>query len=371
MKKRILIFGIVCITLLNCMGCESKKKSEVDVGNEKLASSVKESGTCNVSIEPKIELLAAMQYIAEDPTILKKDISEENLKYSDEISKYFSKYKNEQVVTLYKEMMKSGFNYSTPPEAMLYVDDNLKLINKLTLPEDVISSAGGKEKLLKFYNLLADFRKKSKFDDFYIKHIDFYKKLVSNVKTRVDESQCIQTLENYYGYKQNSYNFIIEPLSIGGYAARTPSNNGKCDLYDFMVVPNNYVNFFQLVIHEFGHSYVNPLTEQNINEINKYNDLFTPIKEAMAKQQYSSWKFCVNEHIVRAVAYRALYKTYGIEASEKYIDMDTKCEFIYLKAITEKLKEYEDNRDKYPTFNDFYPKLLQLFKELSNKKLIK
>ena len=41
--------------------------------------------------------------------------------------------------------------------------------------------------------------------------------------------------------------------------------------------------------------------------------------------------------------------------------------FIYIEEISEKLKEYESNRDKYPTFNDFYPRLLDGFKDLSNK----
>ncbi|WP_206870715.1 DUF4932 domain-containing protein [Clostridium zeae] len=41
--------------------------------------------------------------------------------------------------------------------------------------------------------------------------------------------------------------------------------------------------------------------------------------------------------------------------------------FIYINAITEKLKEYENNREKYPTFDDFHPKLIELFKELSEK----
>lgn len=367
MKKKFLCFAILSIMVLNCVGCESNKKSKEAVTHETIAYAVKQSGTCNVSIEPKIELLAVVQYIADDPTILRKNLSEDDQKYSDDISKYFSKYKDEPVVSLYKEMMKNGFSYSTPPETMLYVDNNLKLLNNLTLPQIAITSSGGKETLLKFFDLLADFRKKTKFDEFYISHTNFYNNIVSNVKNRIDKIGCIEALINYYGYKQNSYNFIIEPLSIGGYAARVPSKDGKFDLYDFMVIPEDDKEFFQLVIHEFGHSYVNPLTEQNINEVNKYKNLFTDIKEDMSKQQYGSWDYCVNEHIIRAVAYRALYSSYGANVSQDYINRDTANKFIYIEEISEKLKEYESNRDKYPTFNDFYPRLLDGFKDLSNK----
>ncbi|WP_211142734.1 DUF4932 domain-containing protein [Clostridium aciditolerans] len=366
-KKKIVVLGIVCMMLLNCIGCKNSNSTKTIEVSEKIANSVKKSGTCNVSIEPKIELLGVVQYLADDPVILKKDLYVDTQKYSDDISKYFSKYKDEEVIILYKEMMKTGFTYDAAPNSMLYVDDNLKLLDNISLHESIITKAGGKEKLLKFFKLLADFRKNSKFDEFYISHNEFYNECVLDVKNRIDKSGIIDKIQNYYGYKQNSYNFIIQPLSIGGYGVRIPTKDGKYDLYDFMVVPSDDAEFFQMVVHEFGHSYVNPLTEKNIDEINKYSNLFSPIKDTMAKQAYGSWEYCVNEHIVRSISYRVLRNTYGTEKSEEYITMDTGRKFIYINAISEKLKEYENNREKYPTFNDFYPELVQLFKELSIK----
>lgn len=366
-KKKIVVLGIVCMMILNCIGCENSNNTKTIEVSEKISNSVKKSGTCNVSVEPKIELLGVVQYLADARVILKKNLYVDTQKYSDDISEYFLKYKNEEVISLYKEMMETGFIYDIAPNAMLYVDDNLKLLDNISLSERIITSAGGKKKLLKFFKLLADFRKKSKFDDFYISHNEFYNKCVSDVKNRIDKSDVIDKTQNYYGYKQNSYNFIIQPLSIGGYATRMPAKDGKFDLYDFMCVPSDDVEFFQMVVHEFGHSYVNPLTEKNIDEINKYSNLFSPIKVEMNNQAYGSWDFCVNEHIVRSISYRVLWGTFGAERSEEYISRDTLNKFIYINAISEKLKEYENNRDKYPKFNDFYPELLKLFNELSAK----
>ncbi|WP_160688973.1 DUF4932 domain-containing protein [Clostridium sp. C2-6-12] len=367
MREKIVVLGIVCMMLLNCIGCASSNNTKTIEVNEKIANTVKESGICNVSVEPKIELLGVVQYLADAPVILKKNLHVDNQKYSDDISNYFSKYKNEEVINLCKEMMETGFTYDTAPNAMLYVDDNLKLLEDISLPETIITNAGGKEKLLKFFDLLSDFRKKSKFDDFYISHDEFYKKCVSDVKNRIDKLGLIEKIQNYYGYKQNSYNFIIQPLSIGGYGIKMPAKDGKFDLYDFMVVPNDDAEFFQMVVHEFGHSYINPLTEKNIDEINKYSNLFLPIKDDMSKQAYTDWNCCVNEHIVRAISYSVLRNTFGLEKSEEYIARDTGMKFIYISAISEKLKEYENNRDKYPSFNEFYPELIKLFKELSIK----
>lgn len=376
MKKTLLCFLLLISIALNCIGCGSDKKSSQPVANEVSMQAVKESGLCNVSIEPNVELLGVVQYLADDPNIIKsfKDNDSKHfneIKYSNDISKYFSKYKNEPVVDFYKQMNSKGFSYDIPPSLMLYVDGNLKLLNNITLPDRIIQNSGGKEDIVKFLNLLADFRKKSKFDEFYNDHTGYYKAIVSITKSEVDKIGCIDKIKKYYGYDQNSYNIIIQTLSIGGYGVWVSKEDEKEDAYDFMVVPDDCEEFAQLLTHEFSHSYINPLTKQNINEVNKYSNLYEPIKESMSKQAYSYWEECVNEHIVRAVTYRIIYDLYGADASNIYIDEDTSKNFIYLKALSERLEEYEKNRDKYPNFKDFYPRLIDVFKELSDKQPVK
>ena len=369
MKKSIVSFVLLIMIGLNCVGCESNKKSNQGVTDENVVQAIKQNGVCNVSIDPKVELLGVVQYIADDPNIIKN--YSDNYKYSDDISKFFSKYKDEPIVSLYKKMRNEGFSYDCPPNVMLYVDNNLKLLDNITLPDDIIARSGGKETLVKFLDLLADFRKKSKFDEFYNNHTDYYNSIVSSVKNKVDKIGCIEKLIKYYGYEQNSFNIIIQPLSSGGYGIRVDAKDGKFDVYDFMVVPNDDETFAELLIHEFGHSYVNPLTEENINEVNNYSNLFTPIKENMSKQAYPYWDYCVNEHVVRSVTYRIIYDLYGADASQKFINQDTAKDFIYIKSLSKRLEEYENNRDKYITFKDFYPRLLDDLKELSDKESAK
>ena len=43
--------------------------------------------------------------------------------------------------------------------------------------------------------------------------------------------------------------------------------------------------------------------------------------------------------------------------------------FAYVEALTERLKEYEQNRDRYPTFHDFAPRLIAVFDELVARNL--
>lgn len=43
--------------------------------------------------------------------------------------------------------------------------------------------------------------------------------------------------------------------------------------------------------------------------------------------------------------------------------------FFYIEALCESLKKYESNRDKYLSFENYYPELIKVFKDLSEQDL--
>ena len=66
----------------------------------------------------------------------------------------------------------------------------------------------------------------------------------------------------------------------------------------FMIIGSFLV---AVIIHEFGHSFVNPVVDSIPPvDISKTERLFEPIKSAMEKQGYNTWKTCLYEHFVRA-----------------------------------------------------------------------
>jgi hypothetical protein len=89
----------------------------------------------------------------------------------------------------------------------------------------------------------------------------------------------------------------------------------------------------------------------------------------MKKQAYGDWQTCVNEHIVRAVTTRLAYREIGREAGEQALQSEKRKGFFYVEALCRRLEQYENQRAKYHTFVDFYPELINVFKELSEKEL--
>ena len=54
----------------------------------------------------------------------------------------------------------------------------------------------------------------------------------------------------------------------------------------------------ELSIHEFGHSFVNPITDTLPQQlITGTEHLFDSLKEKMSLQGYNAWKVCLYEHV--------------------------------------------------------------------------
>jgi hypothetical protein len=322
------------------------------------------SQKCKISVSPKLEALGVVQYLADDPVILKKNYDESNTRYAADIEEYFSSYKEEPVVRLYKKMRDDGFKFGRIPELTLRMDSAFNLKEDVPDFDDYLRTIGGdKTTLTVFLYLLSDFCFKTNFNLFFDNHREYYKNIISFTKNKVDKLGFIEKLISYYGYEQNSYNIVLYPLSVGGFATRLKAENNRLDVYDFMCLPEKDIKFSSLLIHEFGHSYTNPLTyDKYANELAKYENLYQPIENKVKRQYYPNWTECVSEHIVRAVTNRILLEMFGNDVSEDDMNYQLKCGFIYLIPLCQSLKEYEKRRDKYPKFDDYYPELIKVFR---------
>jgi 3'-phosphoadenosine 5'-phosphosulfate sulfotransferase len=89
------------------------------------------------------------------------------------------------------------------------------------------------------------------------------------------------------------------------------------------------------------------------------------MKERMARSGYPHWDICVDEHVVRAINIRLNAMGISEAEAQRLLESDLRAGFTYVTHLTERLKEYEDNRDAYPTLGHFFPRIVELFAEMS------
>lgn len=335
----------------------------------------KKANGLNVMVDPRIELISALESSGEYDKQLHL-LTTNDFTYKADMNKYFSKYSKHEAAITFDDMSKSGFAYDAPLEMVLHLSNPPSLQRKQNF-SNRLKSVAAEVKLNEFTDKLYDFGADTRFYKFYNSHKDFYQAVVDKNAEALKAIDYVKLLEQYYGTKYNSYNVILSPINMGYYGASVQNADGNSDLYctigDFSI--ENDTPVFRdnksagvNISFIFSSFFTRPLVEQNREEIYKYSDLFIPIYENM-KQSYSSWDSCAGEHILLAAVARINYQMGGKEDYDRTIRLAKENSFFYTEALAEKLQEYEQNRDKYKTFESFFPELLKVFKELNEKDL--
>ncbi|MDD4051342.1 MAG: DUF4932 domain-containing protein [candidate division Zixibacteria bacterium] len=332
-----------------------------------------------IEVDPRIELLAALEAVSDYDGRFGL-ITRIDFPYRKEVIDHFQPFADHPVVHLFDSLSAIGFAFDAPVEAMLYFTSPPEL-KPIGWPNDLLlMRAGGREALDRFMVLLRDFARETDFETFYKNHGAVYDSMVARVRTTISSEEYIKDLEEYFGARQHSYHIILAPLfHSGGFGVRSARPDGGLDIF-FVGGPmgsesglpyfGGREDFWYLTMHEFGHSFVNPVTARYRDTIEHYIGLYEPIKEQMTRQAYGTWESCVDEHIDRAVTARLLFRRGGPEAHDRSLADDRNNGFIYVDLLAAKLEEYESRRDRYKTFADFYPELLTVFNGLMQSDIV-
>ncbi|MFO7574755.1 MAG: DUF4932 domain-containing protein [Bacteroidales bacterium] len=328
-----------------------------------------------MKVDPRHELISIVHYISEFEvkgwqlkTVLDFD-------YARRAEAWFSPYKDHPAVKSFEELSRKGFTLSAPMTVMLYLSEPPDLLITYTIPQPMLNRAGGEEAFSVFISLLGDFAKETNFAEFRSENSDFYKSIINQYTEKLGGHDYVSNLEQYMGYKQHSYNVILNPL-LGPFniGAGILHADGLSDIYNIAgpktieegkPVFGTEHGIRNLIWHEFAHSYTNPLAEKYRTEMEESSSLFEPIKDYMARSGYPNWINCVDEHIVRAINIRLCAREISDDEAQRLFELDKKAGFVFVEQIAELLKEYEENRNLYPDINHFYPRIIAMFNELS------
>ena len=329
---------------------------------------VRSVGSLHISIDPRMELLTTVQLLSNASWINK------NNSYSQEVINHFKSFSSEEVVaqTDYLEQNYS-FGGDAPPEFMLYLSQVPELEQQMDFLERLLERGGGVENLEQYRKAIKHFAEVSNFEDFWNNKIPLYNKILDLTVAEMSGIDLVKILEDYYNETQESYNIILSPSFSGGYGPKIPSKNGKYDIYACLTtwyekygIPYMAMEDLQnYVWHEWGHSFVNHLTNKYLDKVNASSKLLEPIAKKQAGQAYPYWYQSVNEHIIRAIHVRLLELHSDSQKAKTMLDNELGLRFIYIEPLIEKLKDFEKQRDENGiTFSEFYPKLINLFDSL-------
>lgn len=320
-------------------------------------------GKLNISIDPRMELLATVQLLSNYPIV------DRSLPYSRDILIFFESFSSHEAVAMTDSLaFVHGFGFDAPVTFMLHLSQPPELRTHTPISERTIRRSGSKDNLEQYRKSIKDFFEISNFETFWNSKISFYNQILDLTTANI-EIDFVKTLETYLNETQASYNIILAPAFRGGFGPQIPNTDGKYNIYAVLSVPLmkegipylSKESLLHYVWHEFGHSFVNPLAVKYADRVYALSSLFEPIKDVMARQAYRRWETVLNEHIIRAINVRLMYLHFGFEKSNAVLADELERGFIYIEPLIEKLKIFENEREESDiTFSQFYPKLLSV-----------
>jgi hypothetical protein len=177
-------------------------------------------------------------------------------------------------------------------------------------------------------------------------------------------------MESFYGKKMGSYNIVLSSLYSGGFGPGIERDTGlavysiigPANVTDGLPVFGSTDSFTNLVLHEFGHSFI-PIGGPTDGgaEIRKALDdseyLLEPIQKQMEQSAYYLWPTVCEELVLRAAVVRMMAEHQSYIPAQR-IQYEFDKGFTYIQATYDSLQKYIDDREAYPVFDTFIPVII-------------
>jgi len=340
-------------------------------------SKVSEAVSIEIKTDPRVELMGIIFRLAGRPEYNQGVVTSYN-NYTDT---YFGKFSDHEVVRLASKLTRNrGISFDAVMNMAVHIKDAVDLEEKV--PFDPRPASLDKRwevsEARQFLEAARNFVRETNFSLFYSNREDIYNITLERVRKLLDEKAKLDWFDRFFGSRSGAKFVIIPGLTNGrhSYGVRVRVGYESEEIYSILGVwalDKNGAPLFEksvvsTIIHEFCHSYVNPLIDKYEASFKKAGEsLFPYVGESMNRQHYGDWKIMMYESVIRACVVRYLQYAEGTEAARKAILEEVKNKFAWMDDLVVLLGEYESNRVDFPTFESFIPKIAAFFDRYSNR----
>lgn len=289
--------------------------------------------------------------------------------YTGDTETWFSPYKQHAAVACFQEFKD---NYSISYDAVASMAIHLAVDGGKVkfLGEKVdLDKRWTKVNIDDFIDKLNKFYKDTRFHEFFEQHRSFYNEGIKSYETEVMSNFHQDWYARFYGTEPTERFHVIIGFTNGGqnYGPSLHVSGQPREVFaicGYALNPTTGSPFWDAatLIHEFNHSFVNPLLDvaQNAALVEKVGQkLFMLSQPEMEKQAYNDWRIVVNESIVRAAVFIYI-KDYNLvnRGTGDFLFQEVwRKGFRWTPELVACLRNYTANREQYKTLADYYPEI--------------
>jgi len=355
---KIIAVMVLCYQLIGCISPDKDPSADMD-------------DQILIEINPAIELISTIHYLAGtgqyDEMLLPDHLAK--------VENYFGHLRDHPAVVFSKESnILFDINGSAPMALAVYLGPPPLLQPRIDLstPPDDFDPRWTSTLINDFLEKARAFAIESNFMDFFNHHQDFHGLAVNNLKKMLHKEYIYQWYHDFFGYYPDHFKLYIGLLNGScNYGFPVTLQNGEKEFVSLLGARWPDKNgapiyrkdwFLPVVIHEYCHSYINPLTISKPEEFMELGEaLLNGHRNKMVEHGYNVWNVILNEYIVRACTIRFIAQNEGKRKARQRIQYDEKEGFPAIGGLVKLLDEYEENRSEYPGIESFLPQVKKYF----------
>jgi len=324
-----------------------------------------------IAVDPRVELMSVVFRLAGNPEYNQGKVPS----YVQDVDKHFGPFRDHAVVKLARKLRQTrGVSYDAVMGMAVHVTDVVSLQEKTPFSPQPrsLDSRWTPEEAREFLNLARKFVAEARFNEFLEQHKALYETGIQRMQELLDKEAHLEWFDSFFGPRQGAdFHLVLGMLNGGGsYGVHFTDPNGREELYsilgiwsvDFQGQPTFGRGVVPTIVHEFTHSYTNPLVDRFADQLQGPGEILFPyVSDAMQRQAYSGWKTLMYESLNRACGLRYALATGGPGAMLKASLYESSRSFYWVGELAEVLGEYEKEPRQYANLAEFFPRVVAFF----------
>jgi hypothetical protein len=338
-----------------------------------LAAPEKATAKISVSVDPRVELMSIIFRLAGNPEYGQGKVPS----YTQDVEEHFGRFRTHAVVKLATKLRQTrGVSYDAVMGMAVHITDAVTLQEKVPFSPQpkTLDARWTPETAREFLTLARLFVAETRFQDFFDLHEPLYRVGVQRMQEVLDKHAHLDWFDRFFGPRKGAdFHVVLGMLNGGGsYGARVTRPDGQEELYSVIGVwmvdsggqPTFTPGIASTIVHEFTHSYTNPLVDQFAAQLQGPGEKLYPLVEKeMRGQAYAGWKTLMYESLNRACGLRYTLATDGLAAMNKAAAYQAARSFYWVGELADVLGEYDTQPRKYKDLAEFFPRITAFFEE--------
>ncbi|MDD7913726.1 DUF4932 domain-containing protein [Polaribacter ponticola] len=297
-----------------------------------------------------------------------KERVNKNTAYYKSVLGNFSSYRDHDIVERFNKFINQKHDYFLRTNGITY---NLEYNNKITKSNQynrAVYNDKNPNYLYPYLEGLQDFAVKTNFKKFYNSNKEYYRSVVTEIKSEIDiPNMLIWLQENFPDIKYEYHNIIVSPLTGNTQGIIMYDNNNFKELQIHIGLPhvNNTKVSRQselivkgdIIFSELNHGYLNKEADKYLKEINK---ALNSKRNLLVTNKYGVGYYGRSSELFKE------YMNWGLVAL-RYID---NCPKEDLELLMEKNIAYMKEKRGFKVYDKFQKNLVSLYLKLDKKETV-